>query len=216
MLDLGLSSKTPVEEALEALKGDGVISGLANCHIPGVYSLVLKPRRSPEEGMLRIFYTTQGCKLDYLETDTDFTVMPHNHRQDVSLHLLFGRAANRRLYLKGGVQRVNEYIFGSALMDGSFSLKHNQLIKTARFVRDELHEEGISMKWSDVHTVVAAPLSAWVVKEGALAPEPYTSLCYSRQDNKQLDATGLYRKMMPEELKLVTDLLYVGRQGGSH
>jgi hypothetical protein len=196
-----------IKEAINHLKL-GAVSGLANCHLPGIYSLVLQPRKDSKDGMLRVFYTSAEAKLNILEDDNDFMVMPHNHRQDITLYRLFGKATNMRLSFAGGPMKdrhgepwrgVHEYAFGSALLGGKFTLNYRRE-DFAIFICQELSERPFYLKWSDVHTIVAEPNSAWVVKEGDLAPEPYVSLSYSRQMNKQLKSEGLYRKMGPNEL----------------
>lgn len=195
-----------IQEAIKALK-KGAISGLANCHLPGIYSLVLKPRQDSRDGMLRVFYTSKEAKLNVLEDDNDFMVMPHNHRQDIMLYRLFGKVTNMQLFLAGAVpedaKAVHEYSFGSALLGGEFTLNYRRP-DWGIYRREEITERGFYLKWSDVHTVIAEPESAWVVKEGDLAPEPYVSLSYSRQPNKKLTSEGLYRKMGAEELRMVS------------
>ena len=190
-----------IQEAVEILKTTGPISGLANCHLPGIYSLVLKPRKDAKDGMLRIFYATER-NLNDIEDSTDFKVMPHNHRQDITLYRLFGKATNARLILGGGALQY-EYAFESALLNGQFGLTKRGW-RSGSFKYEEITPEGLYLKWSDVHTVVAQPESAWVVKEGELAPEPYLSLSYSRSMSKQLSSEGLYRKMGAGELRMVS------------
>lgn len=199
-----------IKEALEQLK-QGAISGLANCHLPGIYSIALQPRKSANDGMLRVFYTTKEAKLTDLEDSDDFRVMPHNHRQDITLYRLFGKAINVRMDFGYG-SKIHEYSFGSALLNGEFSLTYRQ-DTSAVFIYEEIPNEGLALKWNDVHTVIAHPESAWVVKEGNLAPEPYVSLSYSRQMNKKLKSEGLYRKMDTSELLAVSDALVALTKG---
>lgn len=190
-----------IQEAIEQLKR-GAVSGLANCHLPGIYSLVLKPRNDSHDGMLRVFYTTKNANLHRLEDLDDFKVMPHNHRQDITLYHLFGHATNIRMEFGYG-SKLHEYSFSSALLNGEFAMSYRQP-SSAVFIYEEIPEEGLCLRWDDVHTVIAHPESAWVVKEGDLAPEPYTSLSYSRQRNKTLKSEGLYRKMGAEELRMIS------------
>lgn len=193
-----------IQEAIKQLE-KGAISGLANCHLPGIYSLALRPRKDAKDGMLRVFYTSKEAKLDNLEDSQDFMVMPHNHRQDITLYHLFGRATNVRMDFGFGSE-LHEYSFGSAILNGEFSLAYRQRT-SAVFVYEEITSEGLPLKWDDAHTIVAHPGSAWVVKEGDLAPEPYTSLSYSRQREKKLNSAGLYRKMDANELRMVSSHL---------
>lgn len=217
---MGVENVEMIKEAINILK-NGAISGLANCHIPGIYSLVLKPRQDSRDGMLRVFYTNAEAKLNVLEDDDDFIVMPHNHRQDITLYRLFGQATNVRLLPCGvvpedGLGQVHEYSFGSALLGGEFTLSYRRP-NWGLYVREEITEGGLYLKWSDVHTVVAEPNSAWVVREGDLAPEPYVSLSYSRKPNKKLQSEGLYRKMGPDELlTLSRELAFLAEKGGAN
>jgi hypothetical protein len=187
------------------MEGPGFVSGLDDCHVPGVYSLVLQERRDALDGMLRIFYVSREASIDRLEQDGDFAVMPHNHRQDVTLYKLFGSAKNARLSLVGGHDHVQEYVFGSKLLTGEFSLSWTRTVWTGQFSFEPIHPDGVHLAWSDVHTVVADVESAWLVKEGATAPEPYTSLCYSRRLNRQLCQDGLYRTLERKELDEIRD-----------
>lgn len=193
-----------IQETIEQLMR-GAVSGLANCHLPGIYSLVLKPRKDSKDGMLRVFYTSKEAKLNVLEDNEDFKVMPHNHRQDITLYHLFGRATNVRMEFGYG-SKLHEYAFGSAILNGDFSLAYKQRT-SAVFVYEEIPREGLYLRWDDAHTIIAHPESAWVVKEGNLAPEPYVSLSYSRQLDKKLQSEGLYRKMGAEELRMVSSHL---------
>jgi hypothetical protein len=184
-----------VAEAIDILRRGDAISGLADCHVPGLFSIALRPRRSRTEGMLRIFYAGAGCPLWSMEADGDFVLMPHNHRQDIGLYRLFGEAWNVLMDDQYGAETLHQYAFGSALLDKKFTLDYRKTVRTIRFNREQIVESGLQMRWDEVHTVVAMPHSAWIVREGELAPEPFTALAYSRRPRRQLSAEGLYRPM---------------------
>ena len=99
------------------------ISGLADCHIPGLYGLVISERQSDELGMRRVFYAGPDCKLPIMD-GADFAVKPHNHRQSIRLTPLFGSVHNVAVKLsQWGEMRLWCYRFGSALLSGCFELE---------------------------------------------------------------------------------------------
>lgn len=179
------------------------LSGLADCHLPGLYSLVLSERVSHEKGMRRIFYASQHCRMD-LWDGADFRLKPHNHRQNITLQLLFGNVSNVALKLSEvhqgrGEFVVYEYAFGSALLNGEFSLNRIRM-HAADLRHKDLTERPLYLHWSNIHTVVAAPGSAWLVEEFAVAPEGM-GRCYSVSHRLKLSSDGLYRKMSQGELE---------------
>lgn len=186
------------------LENEFPISGLANCHVKGLFSLVLRERQSPTEGMVRIFYAGQESEIGYLYGENDFNVMPHNHRQDITLYRLFGDAVNVHVDMHGGTELLAEYEFKSAILGGDLSLKFRGFQHHARTIREQITEDGVALRAWAVHTVVAQKESAWVVKEGALAEEPYVSVCYSASSKKTLNRDGLYKVMSKEEIEAVT------------
>ncbi len=184
------------------------LSGLADCHLPGLYSLVLSERVSPEVGMRRVFYASQICRMD-LWDGADFRLKPHNHRQNIKLTLLFGKAANVDVKLSEvhqwrGEFAVYEYGFRSALLNGEFSVERIRMHAASLKMRD-LTERPLYLHWSNIHTVVAAPRSAWLVEECALAPEGMER-CYSVSHRLSLSSDGLYRKMDRAELDQMEEL----------
>lgn len=176
------------------------ISGLADCHLPALFSFVLSDRVSPEAGMRRIFYTGGGCKMD-LWDGADFRLKPHNHRQSISLTLLFGKAEN--VTLKFGQYgndsfHVWKYKFGSALLNGKFDLERREE-QLAFLVTEPLSSSPLRLHWSTPHTVTAEPGSAWLVEEYEIAP-PETARCWSVSHRLELSNEGLYRQMGRESL----------------
>ncbi len=196
--------KQPERRSSRAVK---FLSGLANCHIPGLYSLVISERESATVGMRRIFYAGLDCKMG-LWDGADFRIKPHNHRQDIRLSRLFGRVSNVDVKLSEVHQwrsefAVYEYAFGSALLDGQFSLRR------VRLMMGDLIERPLTapiyLHWSNVHTVVAEPGSAWLVEEGAVAPEGMER-CYSVSHRLSLSSEGLYRPLDRERLGEMAEL----------
>lgn len=181
----------------------GFISGLRNCHIQGVNSYVLRDRISPSEGMIRVFHC-EGARLSALYTADDFSIAPHNHRQDITLYHLYGNVANVSFGDSSEDGEVHEYLVGSALLGGQFSLERT--VKSGGGLALPVEQvtaiprSGLFLTVNDVHTIVASPASAWLVIEGQQAPETHQSLCYSTKWNLQLKSDGLYIPMSENEL----------------
>jgi hypothetical protein len=176
------------------------VSGLANCHLPGLYSLVLSERESATVGMRRVFYAGVDCHMD-LWDGADFRIKPHNHRQDIKLTLLFGKVENVSMKIQPiGFEEFHvwKYEFGSALLNGQFDLKRREevgvILKAAPITK-----EGIHLHWSDVHTVTAKPHSAWLIEEGDRAPEGMER-CYSISHHLEMSSEGLYQSMTADAL----------------
>jgi hypothetical protein len=203
----GSASASPTLRVIEYMAAGQAISGLENCHVPGLYSIVLKERESREKGMLRIFYAGPECRIQSLwgpGPDPDFSLLPHNHRQDITLYSLFGTAKNWVAEFDTWGLPIHEYQFGSALLNGSFSLEHTGQ-RTGCFCSQFISHKGVHLPADAVHTVVAQPESAWVVAEGALSDAP--SLCYSRKKNLSLASDGLYMPMSRDHLSRICNQL---------
>ena len=185
--------------ALTYLAAGQALSGLENCHVPGMYSVVLEERESDAKGMLRIFYAGRDCRIANLFHAGEFSLLPHNHRQAITLWGLFGNAFNATADFGGGFP-VQEYRFGSALLNGEFSLEPTRK-RLATFSLEAIDTDPIRLAASDVHTVLADPESAWVVEEGAISTLP--ALCYSYRENPSLDRAGLYKPMTRDHLSRI-------------
>lgn len=179
------------------------ISGLANCHLPGLYSFVVAERKSRTVGMRRIFYAGVDCRMD-LWDGADFRLKPHNHRQDITLNLLFGNASN--VLMKSGSYGEGEtpfhvwrYRFKSGLIHGDFTVDrmNEELVRVEE--TPLILGKPLPLHWSIPHTVVAAPLSAWLVEEGALAA-PDTERIWSVSHRLTLSNEGLYLPMKRADL----------------
>lgn len=186
-----------------------VVSGLANCHVPGLVSLVLEPRRSHSIGMLRVFYA-QATAINDLLTGDDFSVLPHNHRQDITLvHLAGTEPINVHLSLLNVGTRehlqVWEYGFGSALLDGQFTLVPHG-VRMAALRESPITTRGLFLPSAAVHTVRAEEGAAWAVQEGKVAT--HATFCYSLKRDLQLDQADLYRPLSSEEIsRCVAEIL---------
>ena len=183
------------------------ISGLKNCHIPGLYSLVISERQSEMIGMRRVFYASPECRLSEMWDGADFMLKPHNHRQDIILTKLCGSVTNIKV-IQSGPDRpytVYRYGFGSALKDGSFTLTR-MWKEDIGFREQPITESPLLMHWSEFHTIIAAPGSSWMVEERQMAPASCERLL-SVNHNLSLSAEGLYIPLTESELRHFEDII---------
>lgn len=178
-------------------------SGLLNCHLPGIHSLVIEERKNNIEGMRRVFYVSRICEIGKLYRNGDFNLRPHNHRQDLRFTLLFGEASHHLLKFGHGEDLAYCYRFKSALLTGDFEVEklYSDTINT---VEEPITKTPRTLPWSTVHTVTAQPESAWLVEEGELAPAE-TSRCWSLSPRLKLDTTDLYQPMSARLLSEMQD-----------
>lgn len=195
-----------LETSIWALKRLGFKSGLANCHVPGLYSLVIADRADSTIGMLRIFYASRTCSAltDFIKPTDDgsfeFSLLPHNHRQAITLYRLFGNPLNWGIEAKEDGPAF-EWEFGSALLDGQFSLSRKRSVQLD-VMEKPISRRGIAMPAESIHTVTADPGSAWLVDEGALSGA-LTTRCYSLLSGVSLSNEGLYIPLNQEDLAVL-------------
>lgn len=195
------------DKVLNYLRKGKFISGMANCHVPGVYSIVFEQRTTALTGMLRMFYAETDV-LARLEDDNDFVVMPHNHRQNLALSRLCGRPYQVWLDFHSGKDTLHCYQFKkSALLEGEFDLEWKSKLTKCDLFPDPIRDYTY-MAWDQAHTVMAPAGSAWAVQELELAPERGLQVCFSRSNNKRLDSFGLYEKLSNEETAEVVRKVY--------
>lgn len=179
-------------------------SGLAHCHYHGLHSLVIDDRKNEDTGMVRVFYATDQCNITNLYTAGDFTIKPHNHRQDLTFTLLFGKASHHLLKFGHGEETAYCYRFSSAILGGNLEVER-MFKDTIDTIEEAITTTPRKMHWSVVHTVTAEPESVWLVQEGTLAPAPDLSRCWSLSPRLKLSSEGLYQPMDPKTLQHFTD-----------
>lgn len=183
------------------------ISGLADCHLPGLYSLVLNERKSADCGMRRVFYTTRRMPL-WDRDCGDFILKPHNHRQTISLTRLAGEVINWRFKLASDPDTgmdLHVFAFQSALLSGEFSTKHAGTA-VMNYTPERLTFAPLRLHWSEVHTVTAQQGAVWLVDEFELAPTGREQ-CLSTQADLVLDPKLLYRPLDDAELRRVESVI---------
>ena len=183
-----------------------ILGGLANCHVKGLYSLVLTERLSPEKGMTRIFYVgPEGCDLSFrYNLKGERSLLPHSHRQDVRLYKLAGDIENFLFTESPNGITFNEFQYDSVLLGGKgFTLLREKVCMKETFSQLPTHS-GLLLFKEDIHTIVAKPNSAWLVVEGAVIDGP--TKCYTFNKNPRL-AENLYQPMDSIQLEKISTQL---------
>lgn len=182
------------------------ISGRKNCHLKGLNSYVLRERISPDEGMLRIFHNTSNC-LPGLIREGKYTLAPHNHRQDITLFAICGSATNINFAWdsRAPEKHFREWVFRSEIVDGEISAHYHDNGDLRVTGIEPINCGGIVLPSRQIHTVIASRGSAWLVMEGALAPQGQKSLCYSIHSPFVLSNEGLYENLTQRELDAAWD-----------
>lgn len=189
------------------------ISGLKHCHVPGLHSYVLRDRISDSEGMLRVFHNTGSSMLSLYDSVGEYMLAPHNHRQDITIYAIHGEITNVTFEVihRSHHRDRHEYTFKSAIQGGDLSLDFIDTVEMKIQNIQVLHpaDDGLRIPCADVHTVVAAPHTAWLVVEGAIAPLKHRPWCYTVGFKHGFDSDGLYRPMDQEELLGMRDLAHM-------
>lgn len=186
------------------------ISGLRNCHLPGLNSYVISERTSPEQGMICVFHNEGngmrnllGLGIHSFADREEYMLAPHNHRQSIRLIPICGVVANVSFDLdrQSHDHRTTEWVFESAIITGTARLRYRDSIDM--YVHDvkTLPPDGIVLPSHEIHTIIASQGAAWAVVEGDPAPAKQQSLCYSRRPDFAPDFSGLYEAMEWWELK---------------
>lgn len=185
------------------------ISGLKNCHLPGVNSYVLKDRVSQSIGMTRIFHCTSTAMESLTKADGSYRLAPHNHRQDIALYAISGVAYNVSFdWVEHHHPGPNyQWDFSSEIVDGNIGASVSATGTLT--IRDiaPITESGLFLPSSQVHTVIAPAGSAWLVQEGPLAAQGHVSRLYSIGSSLDLQRSGMYLPMDNSELESAFDMI---------
>ena len=181
------------------------ISGRANCHLPGLYSLVLSERTSAKRGMKRIFYASRRMPLWHWDTG-GFVLKPHNHRQSIGLQRLHGKVMNWKFRQAAEGMSLVAYAFSSALLGGEFGLELvPQLERAYEYDVQALTAEPLLLHWSDIHTITAEEGAVWLVEEFERAPEGSARCFSASREPLKLDSASLYVPLSAEELQRLSE-----------
>lgn len=176
---------------------------LANCHTPGMDSLVLKDNRLTNGGMARIFVARKGVHQlgQTLQENGDFVLGVHNHRFPITIVPLLGRFINYEVALNPeGDETLHEYIFSSGIT-GTIGVDYVKEVRTDPAVFNEQMPGGlVRMQAAEMHTVVIPDqethddMTAWLVLE---EPEERGSSIYSPTNHLTVSSHNLYQPLSP-------------------
>jgi hypothetical protein len=175
-------------------------SGLKNCHVNGVHSIVV---RKYQEGLLRVFYTTPDHGLWKNQPGEVMSVAIHSHHCDLALVPLFGAVHSLVFKKTTRGMFMNGYRFRSHIGTGSGSFERVagaglELVSRGVLCRGQ----SAVMRAADLHTVYVSKGSraAWLVCEGREDPA-YDSVCYTNADLGSWTPNGLYVPMTDEQVR---------------
>ena len=194
-----------LEKAYEASSFAGSV---ANCHVPGVYSIVLFS--DPELGMIRFYYQPKfSGKLSSLtDNKGSFNLGVHNHSFDIAKVPITGQLANVRFKEADpyGVapMKLKRYFSYSTLRAGEtmsveFELPEIEVLRPG---------EATVMEASDLHTVVTGKTgaTAWMVFEGP-PKNNIPSYIYSTDYGFEVSSEGLCESVSYEDSKIFTQAM---------
>lgn len=183
------------EKLLSHLYIRGKVTGLYNCHVMGLHSLMLQDEPG---NRIRMFVATSSHQLHPGPGDEDMPLAVHPHHCDVTLINLYGAPVNHIYRRELGPGSWDRCSYSSGVT-GTPSLKVVcRDIHLARQERHYLNKEGTFMPASTLHAI-SVPVSsaaAWLVLEGQEDPN-YESYCYTK--NPKFDPTHLYQPMDKDE-----------------
>jgi len=195
-----------IEQIVAKMATGKLLSGIANCHVVGVNSYVIQERVNSSQGMVRIFHATGGHSLATMfGSDCDFSLLPHNHRQDIELILLYGQVEHFVFCIKPASSYalpVYEMRFSPVLLggDGEFrSLGASRI--SAPLASDMQVGSVVPVPYQTVHGMrVRSKSAAWAVREKAEAPKGWDPSCYSMLASKTAPKDGFYVPLSQPEL----------------
>lgn len=178
-----------------------VISAIKHTHIRNLHSLVLEERKDELAGMTRIYFADEGHGMKSLIKYGEFVLMPHCHRQDITLHKLFGEVGNVKFYSPIGSINACQYVFNSPILGGVGELKMQFSDRIGFPLVTDMEDQVIELPYHAIHSmVVDSPTAAWIVREGQTAPSGYNPPCWSMKPDRVLDMTGMYQPATRDEI----------------
>lgn len=193
--------KTYAELILDSVTA-ATITGIRDCHTPGLDSIVLLPQGFNGSKLVRM-YVAWGSQLHRLLDDQrNYIIAPHNHRCDIDILPVVGEISNITATIRAGGGTHYQYTYHSEIIGGSG-------IDTATMSRAYLTQSApesitpgqmLSLEADDIHTIMVADshtVTAWIVIERGYKRD-YTYL-YASKPLTQLPTKGLYAAMEPGE-----------------
>ncbi len=194
-----------LKEIVARLEARAVLSGLLDCHIRGLHSIVLEERA--DGSLLRIFYATARANMDRLFSHNGhFQLGAHNHDKELSFKVLHGQVYNVSLDFAADLDQramnLFRYPFRSALTSGAFGLGPADGVRMLLSIQPL---DSVTMRVTQIHTVlIASSKAVWVVDEGPRDPLA-EKFIYSPRPDLTLDSTDLYRPMKPGVIANICD-----------
>lgn len=171
-----------------------------DCHAQLVDSI---PLSSDEGRLTRVFLAWPGHRLHLnFPGSPGYTVGVHDHRYDLSLRLICGRAVNYHFELAPGEGRTHtEWRFTSGVASGEPAVEPGGVARLRCCGHSELRSGiDLNMRADELHTVWVADgtPTAWRVMEGACRRE-VTRLFTT---TAELETAGLYRRFRdPDQVR---------------
>lgn len=200
--------------------GTSKASGLRNCHVKGLHSIML---HNEPENRIRLFATDSTHELWRNMPGYGMSLAFHPHHCDVTLVAVDGAVFNRSMTLLSDGQEARDFgkatppaltmcKYQSAIGEGRGRLVPTE-VTTRRYLTGctAVHRfsEGLFMPARQMHSIYVGKYErvAWLVIEGKEDPA-YESVCYT--DNPVFDTKGdkdMYSKM--SELEMIEMLTSV-------
>lgn len=210
LIDKGQPLRSAADILRQSLdQGERDLTGsLANCHVPGMDSIVLHDNRIAAGGMARIFIARRGAhKLgEVIDEDTgNFVLGVHNHRFPLTIVPLLGEFINYEVTPDpDGSEILHRYTFTSGIT-GTMGVDYLGEVRTRPPVlNDQMPGGFVHMESADLHTVVIPDaqtkhdMTAWLVLE---EPEERTANIYGKNPRLMVDSKGLYHPIDPAEAR---------------
>lgn len=194
-----------IAEIVAKLARRDVISALKHTHLRNLHSIVLRERTSPVHGMERIYFAADGHGMESLINDGEFTLMPHSHRQDITLELLFGDVSNVMFHkadkANSQFRLCYEYKFHSPILGGDGAIESAAKSEILYGITEKLTHLPVFLHHYHTHSMeVHSKTAAWIVREFDVAPAGCEPECWSLTPNRVLEMTGMYEPASRDDI----------------
>ena len=183
------------EKLLSHLYIRGKVTGLYNCHVMGLHSLMLQDE---PENRIRMFVATSAHQLHPGPGHENMPLAVHPHHCDVTLINLYGFPMNHVYRRALGPGDWNRCSYSSGVTGTPALTVVNSGVHLHRTEQHILSDKGTFLPASTLHAISlpAGDSAAWLVLEGQEDPN-YESYCYTK--NPKFDPTNLYQPMDKDE-----------------
>lgn len=212
----------PIRESIEKALVRGLPDlSLRNCHHLGLDSIALSLSGDEQSHQfVRMFVAwSDRHTLDTLHRpDGHYNIGVHNHRYDLTIHVVHGTLINHRVILQDDTQDYGpllyEHTFSSGV-NGTLSLSEPRKRYIDRFYNIVLGPgRSTWMTSNQLHTVIVpkkGEYTAWIVSERF--PAQHESLLYSPIPQPEIDTSDLYLHMPIKEAENIVCKLLAEETG---